>query len=122
MPAQTPTCFVTFWKLRSRLKPGLRQILDDIALISPDHKLSDRNIDFYQFSRGVLHNSDYVIEFGLDPLILVREMRRIWYQHPEPRDKDLYVGLRVVFYTVQDAEVRVARLKQMEGDRIVEWR
>jgi hypothetical protein len=122
MSAHKAAPFVIFWKLKSRFELNLRQILDAEAANSADHKLNGINLVLKEFSSSISGAPDYVSEFGFYTFHNVHEMRRIWYQHHIPNDKNLYVGVRVVFHTVQDAEHRVVRMKRTESDRIRTWR
>lgn len=83
MSSQTPTHILIIWKHKSRIVPDIRRILDEEALNSPNHKIDQRNLAFDPSRPLIPRAREYVDEFGLSTFDNVREMCRIWYQHPE---------------------------------------
>jgi hypothetical protein len=57
----------------------------------------------------------YAHEFGFSTSGAVLERQRTWYQYPELIVKDLFAGLRVVFYKLDQVTVKVDVLRVAEA-------
>jgi hypothetical protein len=112
---QTPTRIIIIWRLRSRIHPALRQILNSRALVSSTHALDNRSQLPDSSATTVPFDEMYAHEFGFSTSGAVLERQRIWYQYLELIVKDLSAGLRVVFYKLDQVTVKVDVLRVAEA-------